>query len=178
MRWGMRVDQERAVLAGHERFSDPGDDPVGVVGGSARARAEIGAATGDSSFLVAVVLVVGIDVGDASTMMHLVDFDTAVRHAMPLLIVVLNDQALGSEYQKMIARNMNAALSTIPTPDLGAVATALGGKGRLAHSIAEVRTAAAEWVAQPGPMIIDARISRNVRDAVLPSVALCPKRLG
>ncbi len=101
--------------------------------------------------------------GDASTMMHLADFDTAVRYEMPLLLVVLNDQALGSEYHKMLAHHMKAELSTIPTPDIGAVATALGGRGRLARSIDEVRTAAAEWVAQPGPMIIDARISRNVQ---------------
>ena len=35
--------------------------------------------------------------GDASTMMHLSDWDTVVRCKMPLLVVVLNDEALGSE---------------------------------------------------------------------------------
>ena len=100
--------------------------------------------------------------GDASFMMHFSDFDTAVRYKMPLLVVVLNDQALGSEYQKMRAHNMKAELSIIPTPDLGAVAAAYGGRGRLARSVDEVRVAAAEWVAKPGPMVIDVRISRNV----------------
>ena len=99
--------------------------------------------------------------GDASTMMHLSDFDTAVRYNMPLLVVVQNDQALGSEYQKMKAHKMDAALSTIPTPDIGAVARALGGRGALATTVEEARKAAADWVADPGPMIIDARISRN-----------------
>ena len=33
--------------------------------------------------------------GDASTLMHFSDFDTVVRCKMPLLIVVLNDEALG-----------------------------------------------------------------------------------
>ena len=101
--------------------------------------------------------------GDASTMMHLADFDTAVRYNMPLLIVVLNDQALGSEYHKMLAHNMKAELSTIPTPNIGAVAQALGGKGCLATTIEEVRAAATAWVANPCPMIVDARISRNVQ---------------
>ena len=100
--------------------------------------------------------------GDAGTMMHLADFDTAVRYNMPLLVVVLNDQALGSEYQNMVAHKMKAELSIIPTPDLVAVATGLGGRGRLASSVEEVRAAAAEWVAKPGPMIIDVRISRTV----------------
>lgn len=99
--------------------------------------------------------------GDAATMMHLSDFDTAVRYKMPLLLVVLNDQALGAEYQKMVAQNMNAALSAIPTPDIGDVARALGGRGVLATTVDEVRAAAAAWVRDPGPMIIDARISRN-----------------
>lgn len=99
--------------------------------------------------------------GDASTMMHLSDFDTAVRYKMPLLVVVLNDQALGSEYQKMVAHKMDAMLSTIPTPDIGGVARAFGGRGILATTVEEVRAGAAEWVKNPGPMIIDARISRN-----------------
>jgi thiamine pyrophosphate-dependent acetolactate synthase large subunit-like protein len=100
--------------------------------------------------------------GDASTMMHLADFDTAVRHQMPLLIVVLNDQSLGAKYHKMNAHHMKSALATIPTPDLGAVARGFGGRGVLAHTIEEVRAGASEWVARPGLMIIDARISRNV----------------
>jgi acetolactate synthase I/II/III large subunit len=57
---------------------------------------------------------------------------------------------------------MKADLATVPTPDLGAVATAFGGRGRLARSAEEVRAAAAEWVAKPGPMMIDVRISRSV----------------
>jgi acetolactate synthase I/II/III large subunit len=113
------------------------------------------AATGNKPMLL-------ID-GDASTMMHLADFDTAVRYNLPLLVVVLNDQALGSEYHKMLAHNMKAELSTIPTPDIGAVAKALGGKGCLATTIEQVRAAATEWVANPCPTIIDARISRNVQ---------------
>ena len=100
--------------------------------------------------------------GDASFIMHLSDFDTVMRYNMPLLCVVLNDQALGSEYHKMRAHKKDADLATIPSPDLGAIARAFGARGTLAHSIEEVRKAVAEWVAKPGPMIIDARISRNV----------------
>jgi thiamine pyrophosphate-dependent acetolactate synthase large subunit-like protein len=58
--------------------------------------------------------------GDASTMMHLSDFDTVVRCRMPLLIVVHNDEALGSEYQKLKAHDMDPETSAIPSPDLGA----------------------------------------------------------
>lgn len=100
--------------------------------------------------------------GDASTMMHLSDFDTVVRCRMPLLIVVHNDEALGSEYQKLKAHDMDPETSAIPSPDLGAIARAYGARGTLARTLDEVRKGVQEWVAKPGPMIIDARISKAV----------------
>jgi thiamine pyrophosphate-dependent acetolactate synthase large subunit-like protein len=100
--------------------------------------------------------------GDASVIMHLAELETAVRYDLPLLVVVQNDEALGSEYHKMRSHNMRADLATITTPDLGAVARAFGGRGCLARSIDDVRSAAQEWLADPGLMVIDARISRDV----------------
>jgi acetolactate synthase I/II/III large subunit len=100
--------------------------------------------------------------GDASTMMHLAELETAVRYDMPLLVTVLNDQALGSEYHKMKAHDRQSDLATIPTPDLGAVARSFGGRGCLATNVEDVRSAAADWLANTGVMVIDARISRNV----------------
>ena len=100
--------------------------------------------------------------GEASTMMHLNEFDTMVRHKVPLLMVVQNNEMLGAEYYKLDAHKMNAATSMIPSPDLGAVARGYGGRGVMAKSVEDVRKAAAEWVAKPGPMLIDVRISREV----------------
>jgi len=100
--------------------------------------------------------------GDASVIMHLAELETAVRYGLPLLVTVLNDQALGSEYHKMKSHNRQAELATIPTPDLGAVARSFGGRGALATTVDDVRRAALEWVANKGLMVIDARISRNV----------------
>jgi acetolactate synthase-1/2/3 large subunit len=100
--------------------------------------------------------------GDASVMMHLAEFDTMMRHKMPLLIVVLNNESLGAEYYKLDAHGMDKQLSCITTPDLGAVARGFGGKGVLATSSEQVQKAAQEWVANPCPMIIDARIERAV----------------
>jgi acetolactate synthase I/II/III large subunit len=100
--------------------------------------------------------------GDASVMMHLAEFDTMMRHKLPLLIVVLNNEALGSEYYKLDAHKMDKQLSVVPTPDLGAVARGFGGKGVLATKIEDVQKAAQEWAQNPCPMIIDARIERAV----------------
>lgn len=100
--------------------------------------------------------------GDAGFMMHLGEFDTAVRYGVPLLAVVMNDEALGYEYQKATVKNLDRELTRIPSPDLGKVAVAIGARGRLIRSLDELRSGVAEFVHAPGPMLLDVRISRNV----------------
>jgi len=100
--------------------------------------------------------------GDASVMMHLAEFETAVRYNMPLFVVVMNNEALGAEYYKLDAHGMETRGSEITTPDLGKVAISMGGRGRMVTSIDELSAAAKEFVAKPGPMMIDVRISRAV----------------
>ncbi len=100
--------------------------------------------------------------GDASFMMHLSEFETAVRYKLPLLAVILNDQLLGAEFYQAKAHGMNADLARIPTPDLGKVGVALGGRGALVTDIDGLKVSAAQFVAHPGPMILDVRISENV----------------
>jgi thiamine pyrophosphate-dependent acetolactate synthase large subunit-like protein len=100
--------------------------------------------------------------GDAGLMMHLVEFDTAVRSRVPVLVVVLNDQGLGAEYHRMGRAGLDSEMSAISTPDLGEAGRALGGRGRLVSSLAELEPAIGEFVADPTPTILDVRISRNV----------------
>ncbi len=100
--------------------------------------------------------------GDASVMMHLAEFETAVRYDMPLFVVVMNNEALGAEYYKLHAHDMDVKGSMITTPDLGAVAVAMGGRGRMARTVDDLKAAAAEFVAKPGPTMVDVRISRTV----------------
>jgi len=100
--------------------------------------------------------------GDASYLMHLAEFETAVRYKMPLLVVVMNNECLGAEYYKLDAKKMDAMTSVIPTPDLGAVAKAMGGRGAFVTHNDQLRTAVKEWAANPGPMVIDVRISRTI----------------
>jgi len=100
--------------------------------------------------------------GDASVMMHLAEFETAVRYDMPLLVVVMNNEALGAEYYKLDAHEMETRGSQIPTPDLGKVAVSFGGRGCNATTIDDLSSAAKEFVAKPGPMMVDLRISKSV----------------
>ncbi len=100
--------------------------------------------------------------GDASVMMHVAEFETAVRYDMPLLVVVMNNEALGAEYYKLDAHKMDITTSMITTPDLGKVGVAMGGRGAMATTVDQLTSAVQEWVKKPGPMMIDMRISRSV----------------
>ena len=100
--------------------------------------------------------------GDASTLMHMSELETAARLGVKLLIAVFNDEALGAEYQKFVSKNMDARSAAIRTPDLGAVARAYGCRGQQARTLDEVRAGVDEFMAGDGPMLLDIRVSRSV----------------
>jgi thiamine pyrophosphate-dependent acetolactate synthase large subunit-like protein len=100
--------------------------------------------------------------GDASIMMHLAEFETAVRYKMPLMVVCMNNMALGSEYYKLDAHKMKAELSVVETPDLGAVGKAFGGRGKLVKSVEDLKQITQEFLANPAPTLVDVRIDRSV----------------
>ncbi|MDI9939941.1 thiamine pyrophosphate-binding protein [Rhodococcus sp. IEGM 1351] len=100
--------------------------------------------------------------GDASFLMHLPEFETACRYWLPVLVVVMNDQALGAEYHKAKAKGLDPELAVIPTPELGTVGQALGGGGATVRTTDELRAALAEYVRNPRPTVIDVRITRDV----------------
>ncbi|MGX7678322.1 thiamine pyrophosphate-binding protein [Jatrophihabitans sp. DSM 45814] len=100
--------------------------------------------------------------GDGAFMMHVGEFETAVRYGIPILVIVLNDQALGMEVQKARVKGLDENLGKISTPDLGTVGVALGGDGRLVRTPEDLAKAIEEYLASPRPMIIDARVSQKV----------------
>ena len=100
--------------------------------------------------------------GDASIMMHLAEFETAVRYKMPLMVVCLNNMSLGSEYYKLDAHKMKKELSVVTTPDLGAIGKAMGGRGKLVKSVEDLKQITQEFLANPAPTLVDVRLDRSV----------------
>lgn len=98
--------------------------------------------------------------GDAAFMMHAQEVDTASRAGADLTVFVLNDQALGTEYQRLHAEGDHADAAIVPPPDLAALASALGARS------ATIDTADAHTVAkaalQPGLAVVDVRTARSV----------------
>lgn len=106
--------------------------------------------------------VVMID-GDASLLMNAQELDTIARYGLHILLVVLNDQALGSEYHSMPAKGSDPELSVIPTPDLGQVARAFGLEGGLVTSATEAPALLRRFLDEKNRgCLIDARISRSM----------------
>ncbi len=87
--------------------------------------------------------------GDAGFMMHLPEFETAVRYGLPLLVVLMNDQLLGAEYHKAVVKGLKAELAAISTPDLGLVGKALGGDGALVTDLDQLRDRDRQLRGQP-----------------------------
>jgi thiamine pyrophosphate-dependent acetolactate synthase large subunit-like protein len=100
--------------------------------------------------------------GDSSIMMHIGDFETAVRHDVPLLIVVFNDESLGAEYHKSMSKGLRPELARVTTPNLAEVAVALGGRGWQVRNEDELTEAVECFAADPGPAIIDVRTAPTV----------------
>jgi thiamine pyrophosphate-dependent acetolactate synthase large subunit-like protein len=141
----MLFSRPREVLSNYGMFGAIGQAPLLTIGA-------IVARGGKPAFVVE---------GDASFIMHLPEFETACRYGLPLLAIIMNDEGLGAEYHKSRAHGLDPDLATIPTPDLGRVAVALGGRGALARTVPELAAALRDYLGDPAPTVIDVRISRK-----------------
>ncbi len=98
--------------------------------------------------------------GDGALGFYLAEFDTAVRHGLPFLVVVGNDAGWGLERE--LQRSSTGSAQTVgcelrPTRyDL--VMQAMGGGGEHVERIEEVRPAVARALAAEAPYCIDVKI--------------------
>ena len=130
--------------------------------------------------------------GDAGFMMHAQELDTAVRAGANITVFILNDRALGTEYQRLLASGgtrgqayaetaaeAEAALAVVPPPDLAPLARAFGARGATIDDDAETQTVAQDAL-RPGLAVVDVRTARTVlsRHMRLPSSARQAKMDG
>lgn len=101
-------------------------------------------------------------VGDGGMQMSLGDLESAVRYKLPLVIVVMNDAAYGSELQIMKLWELPTELSVFPSMDFAAVATALGARSMSIRSLDDL-DAVSDLTFVEGPILLDVAISRNIR---------------
>lgn len=98
--------------------------------------------------------------GDAAFMMHVQELDTAARAGADLTVFVLDDHALGTEYQRLRLEGGHAEAAVVPAPDLAALGAALGADSFTIDSPDTL--ALAETALRPGLAVVDVRTARSV----------------
>ncbi|MFC6767673.1 thiamine pyrophosphate-binding protein [Natrinema soli] len=102
--------------------------------------------------------------GDAGFMMALQEVDTAVRHEIPVTIVVMSDSALGTEYHSLQTANKYADVALLEAPDIADVARSLGADGYTVRSSGDLDALSDVLDHQPdGPVVVDCKTNSAVR---------------
>lgn len=102
--------------------------------------------------------------GDAGFMMALPEVETAVRNRVPIVIVVLNDRALGSEYHRLEGSGKYPGVVAIDTPDLAEVARSLGAEGYTIQNADDLASITSEFrEPREGPVVVDCKVNRDVK---------------
>lgn len=103
-------------------------------------------------------------VGDAGFMMSLQALDTAVQCDVPMLLVVVNDDALGSEYQQLKNRGLDPESAVSEAPDIAALAGDFGADSYTVTSVADFEAIEDVIASRPaGPVVLDCKVDRDVK---------------
>jgi acetolactate synthase I/II/III large subunit len=104
-----------------------------------------------------------LEVGDAGLMMTLGDLETAARYRIPLVVVISNNDGLGSEMRHLRNAGLSEEFAHFSTPSFAAVAAAFGAEG---HTIRTTEDLAflGERLQRPldGPVVLDCRVVSGV----------------
>jgi acetolactate synthase-1/2/3 large subunit len=102
--------------------------------------------------------------GDGSAGFHIQEFDTMVRHNLPIITVILNNQAWGMSWhgQRAMFGHNHTVITKLPDSDYEQVCVAFGGVGERANSIAEIKQAMQRALESKLPTCINVSIDPEV----------------
>ena len=118
--------------------------------------AAIGAAVADPGRVTVAAL------GDGGTFMSLGELETAARLALPLLVVVYNDDAYGAEVHHFTDQPEGLDLVRFPETDLAAVGRAVGADGITVRAPRDLEPVASWLDRRDRPMVVDAKVTPTV----------------
>ncbi|MFI0472561.1 thiamine pyrophosphate-dependent enzyme [Halomonas sp. HMF6819] len=104
--------------------------------------------------------------GDGGLSMLMGDLLTLVQHQIPLKIAVYNNQSLSFVELEQKVEGMLDAYTELQNPNFGDVARAIGLWGKRVEREDELDAAVTEWLAQPGPALLD--VMTNPMELVMP----------
>ncbi|HYO80238.1 MAG TPA: biosynthetic-type acetolactate synthase large subunit [Bryobacteraceae bacterium] len=100
-------------------------------------------------------------VGDGGFQMSLPELATIVNYGLPVKIIVMNNGYLGMvrQWQTLFYNNRLSSVTLDTFPQAEMLAGAYGFKGRTVESPADLRSALEEAVADPGPYLMNVRVT-------------------
>ncbi|MGV2292365.1 thiamine pyrophosphate-dependent enzyme [Trinickia sp. YCB016] len=93
--------------------------------------------------------------GDGGITMLFGELLTTIQEEVPLKIVVFNNGKLGFVEIEQKSEGMLDTFTKLKNPDFGKVASAIGLWGKRVEHASELPSAIQEWLAQPGPALLD-----------------------
>jgi len=99
--------------------------------------------------------------GDASVMMNIQEFSTAVQHDLPIKIFILNNAYMGMvrQWQDITYEGRYSHTYSEAMPDFVKLAEAMGGIGLRAETTAELDDVIEQMLNTDKPTIVDCRVS-------------------
>ena len=95
---------------------------------------------------------------DGELMMALAELHTAIRYRLPLTIVVLNDHGFGQERHNLSRTGRPIRYASHPTPDLAALAEAMGAQGHRITHVSDLKVLEREPDCDEGVVLADVHI--------------------
>jgi acetolactate synthase-1/2/3 large subunit len=101
--------------------------------------------------------------GDGGFGYHIGDIETAIRHQLPVIVVILNNQTLAFEehVQNLLYGHVVPAVNEFVDIDYGLIARSFGANGFRVTSQEDFSRALAHGLERRAPTIIDAVIDRE-----------------
>ena len=96
--------------------------------------------------------------GDGGFSMLMGDVLTLVQENLPVKIVVYDNGKLGFVEFEQKAEGLLPTFTDLKNPDFGRVAEAMGLWGKTVTKADQVEAAVAEWLAQPGPALLNVKV--------------------
>jgi pyruvate dehydrogenase (quinone) len=114
--------------------------------------------------------------GDGGLAMLMGDLLTTVQENLPIKVVVFNNGSLGFVEIEQKVEGLLDAYTDLKNPDFGRVAGAIGLWGRRVEDPADLDAAVRDWLAAPGPALLDVMVDRN--ELVMPAKIEASKVFG
>ena len=114
--------------------------------------------------------------GDGGLTMLLGDLITAVQENIAIKVAVFNNGSLGFVELEQKVEGLLDAYTELKNPDFAQVATAMGIHGTRVESAAALERAVIEWLAHPGPALLD--VTTDKFELVMPPAVEAAQVLG